>query len=136
MPHQCVHCNTLYDDGAKEILTGCPCGSRFFFFMKKQDIEEVKNIAVNLTEKEKDQIEKDALELVGEEQPEKPIILDLESIRIVKPGKFELDLVEIFKGKPLVYKLSEGKYIIDVASVFKSTSPEEIQEETETTRKK
>ena len=37
-----------------------------------------------------------------------------------EPGKYELDLVDIFKGKPLVYKLDEGKYIIDVASTFQA----------------
>jgi len=124
MPHQCVRCNTLYEDGAKEILTGCSCGSRFFFFMKKQQIEEVKNLTVNLTKKDKDQMEQDALELVGEEIPDRPVILDLESIRILKPGKFEIDLVDLFKGNPLVYKLEDGKYVIDIATVFKAKSEE------------
>ena len=118
MPHQCVRCGKLHDDGSNAILTGCECGSRFFFFMKKQDIDEIKNLTANLTTEEKKQIEKDALDIIGEEQPEKPVILDLENIRMLKPGKFEIDLVDLFRGKPLVYKVAEGKYIIDVASVF------------------
>jgi len=120
MPHQCVRCDKIYDDGAKELLSGCSCGSRFFFFMKKQDIEEVKTLVSNLSQEEKKQIEKDALDLVGETKIEKPIILDLESIRILKPGKFEIDLVDLFKGNPLVYKLADGKYVIDLATTFKS----------------
>ena len=124
MPHQCVRCNIMYKDGAREILTGCSCGSRFFFFMKQQQIEEVKNMTVNLTDQEKDQMEKDALELVGEARPDKPVILDLESIRILKPGKFEIDLVDLFKGNPLVYKLEDGKYVIDIATVFKGRKEE------------
>ena len=124
MPHQCVHCTAMFDDGAKEILEGCSCGSRFFFYMKRQDVVQVQQITENLAAKEKKQIEHDALEMVGEDRPEKPVILDFESVRIARPGKFELDLVKIFKGKPLVFKLEEGKYIIDIASVFKGAVDE------------
>lgn len=38
----------------------------------------------------------------------------------MKPGKFELDLVHLFnKDNPLIYKLGEGKYVIDLAETFK-----------------
>jgi predicted nucleic acid-binding Zn-ribbon protein len=43
---------------------------------------------------------------------------------MLKPGKFEIDLVDLFRGKPLVFKLEEGKYIIDIASTFDSTLKE------------
>jgi predicted nucleic acid-binding Zn-ribbon protein len=43
----------------------------------------------------------------------------MESIHILKPGKFELDLVNLLnKDHPLVYKLEEGKYMIDVPSTL------------------
>ena len=42
MPNQCVRCGTLYNDDAKELLSGCSCGGKFFFYMKKKDVEEVK----------------------------------------------------------------------------------------------
>ena len=62
------------------------------------------------------------MEIVEEKlDDDKPIILDIESIHILKPGKYELDLVDLFKGKPLVYKLEEGKYVIDIASTFEMT---------------
>ena len=119
MPHQCVRCSKTYEDGAKEILAGCSCGGRFFFFMKKKDIEVAKNLTANLSAEEKKKMERDALELVGEPEPERPVVLDLESIRMLKPGKFEIDLIDLFKGRPLVFKLEEGKYVIDIASTFK-----------------
>jgi len=60
------------------------------------------------------------LDLVGvKEKSERPVVLDFESIRVIKPGKYEIDLVHLFKEEPLVYKLSEGKYIIDLPEVFK-----------------
>ncbi|MBU2634434.1 MAG: Zn-ribbon domain-containing protein [Nanoarchaeota archaeon] len=117
--HQCVKCNTFYKDGAKELLTGCKCGARFFFFIKNEALEKAKQFTVKLSEKEKIQIEHDVYDLIGEKGQDKPIVLDLESIRILKPGQYEISLVDLFRGKPLVYRLEEGKYIIDLASTFK-----------------
>ena len=57
--------------------------------------------------------------LIGVVDDDTPVILDLESIRVVGEGKFELDLVKLFNKKmPLIYKLEEGKYIIDLASTL------------------
>ena len=120
MPHRCVRCGHMYDDGAEEILKGCNCGSRLFFFVKQKDLEEADEIIENLTDSDKKQIEDDVYEIIGvQKEEEKPIVLDLESIKIKKPGKFELDLVNLFnKDQPLVYKLEEGKYVIDLAESF------------------
>lgn len=122
MPHQCVRCGTFYDDGASEILKGCKCSGKLFFFIKKEKFEKSKEIISNvqLSEKEKDQIENDVFDLVGVDKSKgEPVILDLESIKIKKPGQYELDLVHLFKGDPLVFKLEEGKYMIDVVESFK-----------------
>ncbi|OGM01616.1 hypothetical protein A3K72_01550 [Candidatus Woesearchaeota archaeon RBG_13_36_6] len=120
MPHQCVRCNTLYEDGSQEILHGCKCGGKLFFYIKEERLKELKESTVKLTKQEKKQIENDAFDLVGvAHDTEKPVILDLESIRILKPGKYELDLVQLFKKQPLIYRLEEGKYVIDLPETFK-----------------
>ena len=120
MPHQCVRCGKFYDDGAEEILKGCPCGGRLFFYINKKKLEESKNIVTDLTVQEKNEIEKDVFDLIGIERGvEKPVVLDLESIRILKPGKYELDIVNLFRKRPLIYKLEEGKYLIDLPESFK-----------------
>ena len=122
MPHQCVRCGTFYDDGAAEILKGCKCGGRLFFYIRKEKFEKSKNIInqAKLSEKEKDQIEDDVFDLVGADKEKgDPVILDLESIKIKKPGQYELDLVNLFKGDPLIFKLEEGKYMIDLVESFK-----------------
>ncbi|MBI4440879.1 hypothetical protein HY639_01810 [Candidatus Woesearchaeota archaeon] len=121
MPHQCVRCSTLYDDGAKEILAGCTCGGRLFFYIKKSALEKAKQLLPpTLSVEEKQKIEKDIYEIIGQDpEEENPIVLDLESINVLQEGKFELDLVNLFsKEKPLVYKLEEGKYVIDLTSSF------------------
>lgn len=120
MPHRCVRCGTLYDDGSAEILKGCSCGARLFFFVRKEALEKSEEVTKKLTKEETKQIEKDIREIAGEdaEKDEKPIILDFESIRAISPGKFELDLVHLFKKDPLVYKVGDGKYVIDLPSTF------------------
>ena len=118
MPHQCVRCNTFYEDGSDQILKGCACGGKLFFYIKKEKLEKAKNIVLNLSEKEKEQIEEDVLDIVGMEHRDEPVALDIESIRIQKPGKYEIDLVTLFKGEPLIYKVGEGKYIIDLIRSF------------------
>lgn len=122
MPHQCIRCGTFYEDGASEILKGCKCGGKLFFYIKKDKLKEARKIAkeVKLTESDKEQIEKDVFDLVGSQiDKDKPVVLDFESIRVLKPGQYELDLVNMFKKEPLIFKLEEGKYMIDIAESFK-----------------
>lgn len=121
MPHQCVRCSSFYEDGSKEIIKGCVCGGKLFFFIKKEKIDEMKKISdqVKLTQKDKEQIEHDVFDLVGSEiDMDDTVVLDLEAIRVLKPGKYELDLVHLFRDKPLIFKLEEGKYMIDLAQSF------------------
>ena len=121
MPNQCVHCSEIYEDGAEEILKGCSkCGSRFFFYLTQEKLKRIqgkKEQAITLTPTEKKQVEKDVREIVGEhegEDDESPIIFDFESVKVIKPGKYLLDISNLFrKERPLVYKLEDGKYIID-----------------------
>lgn len=129
MPHQCVSCKKFYDDGSDVILKGCTnCGGKLFFFVKKSRLEEIKqeqedemNSLLNLSDDDKKQIEKDVYDILGADiDTDKPIILDIESIHIKKPGTYELDLVNLFKKKePLIYKLEDGKYVIDLIESFK-----------------
>lgn len=121
MPHQCVRCGTFYEDGSKDILKGCSsCGGKLFFFVKREKLEEMKNVSYQLSNKDKQQIEKDVYDLIGiDSNKDKTVVLDFEAIRILKPGKYELDLVNLFKDNPLIYKLADGKYMIDLPESFK-----------------
>jgi len=124
MPHQCVRCNRFYEDGSNEIIEGCSCGAKLFFFIKQEKLEKIKEAEtqlIQLNPQQREQIEKDVFTLIGKDSEEdEPIVLDFESINVKEPGKFELDLVHLFnKENPLVFKLEEGKYIIDLPKTFK-----------------
>jgi len=112
----------MYDDGSGEILTGCnECGKKFFFYIRKDQLERIKakeEEGLELGAVEKEQIEKDVREISGFEDEETPVYLDFESVKVISPGKYKFDLTNLFSTtKPRVYRLEDGKYIIDLSSV-------------------
>lgn len=124
--HQCVHCGKIYETAAKEVLEGCSCGSHFFFFVKENQLNKLQE-PIEMPKEEKIKIERDVREMIGAVDIDAPVILDFESVRITEPGKFEIDVVNLFnKKRPLVYKLEEGKYIIDLASTLKNVSMDKV----------
>ena len=125
MPYKCVHCSATYSDGAEELVKGCVCKRKFFFYIKEvkkvestNDIEPVKKEeeTPDLTESEKKQVEEDVREIAGVQDDDVPVFLDFESVKVLKPGKYLLDLGKLFSNKgPRVYHLEDGKYIVDLA---------------------
>lgn len=122
MPHQCVHCSKIIEVGSREILEGCnSCNGKFFFYIRDeqvQKIKEEKKIPIPEFEAaDKKKIEEDVRSILKIEDDDKPVILDLESVKILGPGKFELDIVSLMNRRPIVFKLSEGKYLIDIEDI-------------------
>jgi len=120
MPHQCVHCGKLYPAGSKELLEGCKqCGSHFFFYVKDEMMNRIRATPIEIPAEEMKHVEKEIREMAGITEECTPVILDIESVRVTGDGKFEIDLVNVFNRKrPLIYKVEEGKYIIDLASTL------------------
>jgi len=138
MPHQCVHCGKVYPVATRALIEGCEdCGGHFFFYIKDEQMKKLEEKPVEIMEisqEEKKKIEKDVREMAGIEEETAPVILDLESVRTVGEGKFEIDIVNLFnKKRPLIYKLEEGKYIIDLASTLERdlSGLKEVSEEKE-----
>ncbi|MEK6800780.1 MAG: Zn-ribbon containing protein [Nanoarchaeota archaeon] len=126
MPYKCVNCSKVYLEGSKEVLSGCSeCKRKFFFYIKEDQLkkmDETEKEELELSTVEKKQIEEDIREIAGFENDEDPIFLDFESIKVVKSGKYLVDLGNLFSiDKPRVYKLEDGKYIIDLNTKTKKT---------------
>lgn len=126
MPNQCIHCSEVYPDGSRQTLEGCSkCGSRFFFYLTEEKLQKIKNqketpILEELSQDDKKNIEQDIREITGIDEIDAPVILDLETIKVTSPGKYLLDIPNLFsKERPLVYKLEDGKYVIDLSSTIK-----------------
>jgi len=121
MPHQCIHCGKIIEIASKELLEGCSaCGGKFFFYIRDSQVPKMKESEelpiVEFNSVDKKRVEEDVRSILKIEDENEPVILDIESVRVLKPGKFEIDLVSLINRKPIVFKLEEGKYVIDLES--------------------
>ena len=121
MPHKCTKCGREYRDGSTEILKGCAsCGNKKFLYVKEEqiheDVLEEKPIS-EIAEETKEEI----LEVV---EPQKAGELEMydrvETIRIVAPGSYELNLEKMAQSDERIVSVGkEGSYIIDLMSMSK-----------------
>ncbi|WP_290900407.1 Zn-ribbon domain-containing protein [Ferroglobus sp.] len=94
MPHQCTKCGKIFADGDVNILKGCECGNNKFLYIPK-----VKG-------REKEELE---------EQFEK-----IESVRIVAPGTYEINIEKLLERDEIIIALQEnGRYAIHLPSLIK-----------------
>lgn len=113
MPHQCLGCDKIFDNTTDAIIKGCPeCGNKLFLFVKQIPKEKDQ---IEISKQQKDLILKEIESMVDIEDTDSPIILRLENIRVIAPGKYEIDINQLMKKeKPIIYKIQEGTYIIDL----------------------
>jgi len=122
MPHKCTKCGREYKDGSTEILKGCgSCGNKKFLYVKAEqlheDVLEEKPISA-IAEETREEI----LEVVEPEKEEKQVEMydRVESIRIVSPGSYELNLEKMAQSDERIVSVGkEGSYIIDLMSMVK-----------------
>jgi len=142
MPHKCTRCESIFKDGAAIILNGCPkCGWNKFLYVRDDSpapgpaakIEIAANTVQISPEasnfiREVDEIlgikeEKTELKIKNEPKAEntaKEVGDRIESIRILSPGQYELNLESLLERKEIVMALKEdGTYIVNLPSVFK-----------------
>lgn len=137
MPHRCTRCGTIFEDGDSVILSGCPnCGWNKFLYVKKEceDLENQERLAL---EEQKLDLESSLDEVVRnidealaseqesvkqEQEPEAERETDeerVESVRILGPGSYELNLDSLLERKELVMAIrEEGSYALHLPSVF------------------
>ena len=125
MPHKCTKCGREYKDGSTEILKGCAsCGGKKFLYVKDTEIN--KDV---LEEKSIEEIARESheeiLQVVEPRTKQEVEMFDrVETIRIVSPGTYELNLEKMAQGDERIVSIGkEGSYIIDLMSMTKDTSP-------------
>jgi hypothetical protein len=125
MPHQCVRCNSFYADDATEIINGCTrCQGKLFFYVKQAKLEAARQAVAEMSEQTKEELAADVADVIGHDIDEQEaVVVDLESIRVVAPGKYELNLQQLMNAEhPIIYKLGEGKYVVDIVNTFQRLS--------------
>jgi predicted nucleic acid-binding Zn-ribbon protein len=123
MPHECVKCGRVYPDSSPEVLEGCAsCGGRKFIYVatgrKRRKIpEKVPAAQPQAEEKEESREVQDNRE---------DIYSGLESIRIVSPGTYELNIEKLAKSDERVVGFRQaGSYGVDLLSMMKSKKKKE-----------
>lgn len=136
MPHRCTRCGTIFEDGDPVILSGCPsCGWNKFLYVKRgpegsephasPPLEEQLDLEASLDEvvrnidealaAEKDNEKQESTEKEREPEEER-----VESVRILGPGSYEVNLDSLLERKELVMAIrEEGSYALHLPSVFK-----------------
>ena len=127
MPNKCTVCGKVHPDDAKYLLNGCDkCGSKFFFYVREEKLDEAERDIKQLTKKEVKEIENDIREIIPEGfEKNETVILDVEAIRVIKPGKYQIDVTNLFHQKPIVIRVGDGKYELDL-SVLMAKMKEKI----------
>jgi len=120
MPHKCTKCGREYKDGSTEILKGCAsCGNKKFLYVKEaelnKDVFEEKSI-----EEIADESHEEVLEIAGPGKKQVEMYDRVETIRIVSPGSYELNLEKMAQTDERIVSVGkEGSYIIDLMSMAK-----------------
>ncbi len=120
MPHKCVRCGREYREANPTILAGChSCGGRKFLYVreeeKNKDILEEKPLEVLVQENAAEVLEVETTERPGGVHREK-----VESITIVSPGEYELNIEKLAQSDERVVGIGrEGNYIVDLLSMVK-----------------
>lgn len=121
MPHKCTQCGREFEDGSTKILKGCPsCGGKKFLFIREAERHDDV-----LKEKTIEDIARDTGEDVlevreGRQRDEIEVFERIESIRILGPGSYELNIEKLARSDEVVVGLEkEGKYMVDILSMAK-----------------
>ena len=115
MVHTCAKCGKIYPDSSAEILIGCSqCGGKKFYFerpgARKKKIPDAEQVPVKAPAPPSAARE----ETVEEEDRGSRV----ESIRIVAPGTYELNIEKMALSDDRVVGLGrEGSYAVDLLSM-------------------
>ena len=120
MPHRCTGCKTLFPD-ARHLRDGCPvCGCGKFVFetdrrKTKEEEQDVKySLPVHTRQTKKSHIS------VLKEEPEVPDPDSIESIRILEPGRYDLNLSRLAESDDRVVRVgTEDTYRLDLHSMIR-----------------
>ena len=120
MPNKCTVCGKVHEDNAKYLMKGCDkCGSKFFFYVRKESLQRAEEDIKKLSKQEIEEIEHDIRDIIPEDVKEdETVILDVEAIRVIRPGKYRIDVTNLFSQRPLVIRVGPGKYELDLTTLM------------------
>jgi len=125
MPHQCLKCGRVFEEGSSQLLKGCPeCGGNRFFFTKEPLDEQQRNV---ITEKVGKDINSAIMELMGS-QGEEVIDESGNWIRI-KPKDVRKAMKKHISDSKKVFPESKEEIEIVTDNEYRKESIEKIKAE-------
>ena len=114
-------CGKIHPDDAPYLMEGCDrCGNKFFFYVREEHLKKIEEETKDLTKKQMKEIEKDVRDIIPEDEHRgETVVLDLEAIRIIKPGKYMIDVTNLFNQRPIVIRVGSGRYEIDLSTIMR-----------------
>ncbi|ABE51159.1 Zn-ribbon domain-containing protein [Methanococcoides burtonii] len=130
MPHKCTRCEKIFEDGAEVILSGCPnCGWNKFLYVKDMEPEKEVQVQPETVDSVDDDIPAEQFireidDIIGIEHKERETVEEegerVESVRILGPGSYELNLNSLFEREEIVMAIKQdGTYAVDLSSAFR-----------------
>lgn len=134
-----MNCGKEYDEDAQELVDGCSCGSTLFLYQKMPDTSE-SGEQQEEPDVEEDEVMQEIDEFLQEVKEDgatahdSKIRFDLQSIRVLEEGVYEIDLKKLLEREPLIVEVKDSKYFLHLASVFtegedKNLSIQELDED-------
>jgi predicted nucleic acid-binding Zn-ribbon protein len=125
MPHKCTKCGREFRDGSTEILKGCTsCGNKKFLYVREEernrDMLDEKSIEEIAYEKQEQvlEVKPDKVDRAGKKAKFVEMHDRVETIRILTPGSYELNLEKMAKSDERIVRVNgEGTYRIDLLSM-------------------
>jgi hypothetical protein len=116
MVHICAGCGKVYPDSSEEILKGCSCGGKKFIF-ERPDARKKRPPVPTPEPKPEPCTTPDAVKADESDRFDR-----VESIRIIAPGTYELNIEKMAKTDERVVGLGgEGSYALDLLSMAGAT---------------
>jgi predicted nucleic acid-binding Zn-ribbon protein len=120
MPNKCTRCGKIHSDDSPYLFQGCDkCGSKFFFYVRQEALEKADKEFKELKPKEIEEIERDIRDIIPKNiDRDETVVLDLEAIRVIKPGKYRIDVSNLFTQRPIVIRVGPGRYELDLTTLM------------------
>ena len=119
MFHKCVKCGKMYEHASEEIISGCLCGSKLFYFVKSDNNGNNGNSKKKKNEADMNSEDIEYFYELEDDENKEIIVFDIEAINVKSSGKYELNLDGLMNSDGLIYKYGEGKYSIDLDNNMK-----------------
>jgi predicted nucleic acid-binding Zn-ribbon protein len=96
-------------------MKGCACGSKLFLYLRTPKLE----VKRSQLPKNLDGLEEDIRRILGERtNPDQPISISIENLRLGRNGIYNIDLESVLRGDPIILRDPMGVYFLDLNTIM------------------